>query len=76
MRDLPDVYGWNDPYDILNTFDTNIYKDKYGVKYVTSASEQMLLFQANGRYVLPNKGDRVHYLGGGKWHISNPGVAK
>ena len=63
MKDLPNIYDWNDPYDILNAFDTNIYK------YVTSASEQMLLFKVNGRYVLPHKNDLVKYKGNGKWEM-------
>lgn len=70
MKDLPNIYDWNKPYDILNIFDTNIYKDKYGIKYVTSASEQMLLFKLNGcRYILPNKKDEVQYAGNGNWNI-------
>lgn len=69
MKDLPNIYDWNDPYDILNAFDTNIYKDKFGVKYVTFASEQMLLFKVNGRYVLPHKNDLVKYKGNGKWEM-------
>ena len=37
--------------------------------YVTSASEQMLLFKVSGRYVLPSKKDIVKYLGDGAWAI-------
>lgn len=62
MKDLPNIYDWNKPYDILNVFDTNIY-------YVTSASEQMLLFKINGRYVLPNRNELVKYIGNGKWEM-------
>ena len=70
MEEIPNIYEWNDPYDILNLFDTNIYKDKFGVKYViTFASEQMLLFKVSGRYVLPSKKDIVKYLGNGAWAI-------
>lgn len=69
MKDLPNIYDWNKPYDILDVFDTNIYKDKFGVKYVTSASEQMLLFKINGRYVLPDSNDLVKYIGNGKWEM-------
>ncbi len=36
---------------------------------VTSASEQMLLFKVNGRYVLPHKNDLVKYKGNGKWEM-------
>ncbi|WP_297581659.1 hypothetical protein [uncultured Lactobacillus sp.] len=70
MKDLPNIYEWTKPYDILDVFDTNIYKDKYGVKYVTSVSEQMLLFKVDGRrYILPNKKDEVQYRGNGSWNI-------
>ena len=50
-------------------FDTKIYGDKHGIMYVTSASEQMLLFKVSGRYVLPSKKDIVKYLGNGAWAI-------
>lgn len=36
---------------------------------MTSASEQMLLFKVNGRYVLPHKNDLVKYKGNGKWEM-------
>lgn len=69
MEEIPNIYEWNNPYDILNLFDTKIYGDKHGIMYVTSVSEQMLLFKASGRYVLPNKNDIVKYLGNGAWSI-------
>lgn len=69
MEEIPNIYEWNDPYDILNLFDTKIYEDKHGIMYFTSSSEQMLLFKISGRYVLPNKKDIVKYLGNGAWAI-------
>lgn len=69
MEEIPNIYEWNDPYDILNLFDTKIYGDKHGIMYVTSASEQMLLFKISGRYVLPSKKDIVKYLENGAWAI-------
>ena len=70
MKDLPNIYDWNKPYDILDMFDTNIYKDKFGFKYViTFSSEQMLLFKVNGRYILPKGNDLVKYYGNGEWAI-------
>lgn len=69
MEEIPNIYEWNDPYDILNLFDTKIYEDKHGILYFTSSSEQMLLFKISGRYVLPNKKDIVKYLGNGQWEI-------
>ena len=29
----------------------------------------MLLFKVDGRYVLPNKEDKVQYIGNGRWQI-------
>ena len=69
MEEIPNIYEWNDPYDILNLFDTKIYGDKHGIMYVTSANEQMLLFKASGRYVLPKGNDLVKYYGNGEWAI-------
>ena len=70
MEEIPNIYDWNKPYGLLDMFDINIFKDKFGVKYViTSASEQMLLFKTSGRYVLPSKKDIVKYLGNGAWAI-------
>lgn len=69
MKEIPNIYEWNDPYDILNLFDTKIYGDRHGIMYVTSASEQMLLFKVSGRYVCPSKNDIVKYLGNGAWSI-------
>lgn len=69
MEEIPNIYEWNDPYDILNLFDTKIYGDKHGIMYVTSASEQMLLFKVNGRYILPKGNDLVKYYGNGEWAI-------
>ena len=70
MKDLPNIYDWNKPYDILDMFDTNICKDKFGVKYVTTVpAEQMLLFKVNGRYILPKGNDLVKYYGNGEWAI-------
>lgn len=45
MEEIPNICEWNDPYDILNLFDTRIYGDRNGIMYVTSASEQMLLLK-------------------------------
>ena len=70
MEEIPNIYEWNDPYDILNLFDINILKDKFGVKYVSTVSaEQMLLFKVNGRYILPKGNDLVKYYGNGEWAI-------
>lgn len=73
MKDLPNIYDWNKPYDIFAVLDTNICRNKYGIKYVTSASEKMLLFKIAERYVLPNRNnnDLVKYIGNGKWKIKN-----
>ena len=70
MEEIPNIYEWNDPYDILNLFDINILKDKFGVKYISTVSaEQMLLFKVNGRYILPKGNDLVKYYGNGEWAI-------
>ena len=70
MKDLPNIYDWNKPYDILDMFDINIYKDKYGIKYVASVpAEQMLLFKVDERYILPKENDLVKYYGNGEWAI-------
>lgn len=70
MKDLPEIYKWSKPFDILNTLATNVLNDEYGIKYVTTVpAEQMLLFKVNGRYVLPKKNDLVKYYGNGEWAI-------
>ena len=68
MEEIPNIYEWNEPYDLLNLFDTKIYGDRDGIMYVTSASEQMLLFKVSGRYVLPSKKDIVKFRG---WSMGN-----
>ena len=70
MKDLPEIYKWSKLFDILNTLDTNVLSDKYGIKYVvTVPAEQMLLFKVNGRYILPKGNDLVKYYGNGAWAI-------
>ena len=69
MKDLPEIYKWSKPFDVLNTLATNVLSDKYGIKYATSANEQMLLFKVNGRYILPKGNDLVKYYGNGEWAI-------
>ena len=70
MKDLPEIYKWSKPFDVLNTLATNVLSDKYGIKYVTTVpAEQMLLFKVNGRYILPNENDLVKYYGNREWAI-------
>lgn len=65
-EDLPNVYKWNTPYDLLNTLNSATFTDKYGIKHIAGT---MLLFKVDGRYVLPNKEDEVQYIGNGRWQI-------
>lgn len=67
-EDLPNVYKWNTPYDLLNTLNSATFTDKYGIKHIFKAGT-MLLFKVDGRYVLPNKEDEVQYIGNGRWQI-------
>lgn len=70
MKDLPEIYKWSKPFDILNTLATNVLSDKYGIKYVTIVpAEQMLLFKVDERYILPKENDLVKYYGNGEWAI-------
>lgn len=71
MKDLPNVYEWNDPEDILNALDTIAFKDKYGIMYVTSANKLLFYVRYYGRYVFPNQNDKVKYLGSGEWEIKH-----
>lgn len=68
-EDLPNVYKWNTPYDLLNTLNSATFTDKYGIKHIAGIAGTMLLFKVDGRYVLPNKEDEVQYIGNGRWQI-------
>ena len=69
-EDLPNVYKWNTPYDLLNTLNSATFTDKYGIKHIAGTiAGTMLLFKVDGRYVLPNKEDEVQYIGNGRWQI-------
>ena len=50
----------------LNTLNSVKFTDKYGLKHIAGT---MLLFKVDGRYVLPNKEDKVQYIGNGRWQI-------
>ena len=71
MKDLLNIYEWNYPEDILNSLDISTFKDKYGIKFILSGNKSTLLFYARyyDKYVLPNKNDKVKYLGNGAWEI-------
>lgn len=71
MEEIPNIYEWNDAQDILYFFSYRIFQDKYGIKSITSANEEVVLFYDHclGRYILPSKDDKVKYLGDAEWDI-------
>lgn len=71
MKELINVYTFNTPQDVDDFLSLSAWREEYGIKCILSGGKSMLLFYVRyyGRYVLPDKDDKVKYLGNGEWEI-------
>ena len=73
MKELINVYTFNNPQDVDDFLSLSACREEYGIKCILLGGKSMLLFYVRyyGRYVLPDEDDKVKYLGNGEWEITH-----